>query len=904
MKKSIIKTMMSTGASVAVIAMLLPNTSYAQSSESAVEDEIVTIGTRRQARSAADTPAPIDVISGVEFTQNASNDVQDLLRTAVPSFNVNAQPISDASSIIRPANLRGLSPDNTLVLVNGKRRHRGSVIAFIGGGIADGAQAVDISAIPSLALKQVEVLRDGASSQYGSDAIAGVINFVLNDSSEGGTVEVQYGSTYEGDGDNYRIAGNIGLPLGERGFVNLTAEYGESDGTIRGTDRNDVLALIDNGIITRDDFFEINQRTDELVQYWGRPDVEDDIKLFVNSAVELNDNAELYAVANYSSRTVEGGFFFRNPTSRGGLFTGPTVDPLTGEALSVDEGGVRSVLVGDIDGVGVGESCPAGIPLTNGTSSQTNATIQALVNASENCFSFNEPGAVPLGFVPRFGGDNTDFSISAGLRGDVEFGNGLNYDLSFYHGSNETDFFINNTLNGSLGPQLQRDFDPGAYEQKETILNADFSYGVPVDSFASDLNIAFGAEYRNEEFTVVQGEPNSFTPGIQTLVDQGFAFTSNGFSGFSVGTEASQDSYAGYIDLEADVTEALTLQGALRYEDFSSFGDTLDYKIAGLYRVNDNFRLRGTYSTGFHAPSAGQVNVFNVTTNIDPVTGLLVDEGTIPLSSAPGQLAADVITAQTGERPTLGAESARNISLGAAFDVGPTTWTVDYYNINVDDRIALGADIDFLEVLNNIGDTSFDNTRDALNALDAAGTINLSDFGALADITNFRFFENSFGTRTQGIDVVGRLPFEFAGGQSILSIAANYNDTEVTDNDSANPLSARRVRELEELLPEVKGNVSWSHTQDKLRGLLRVNYFGSWVDGGTEQEIGSEFVIDAEIGYEVFEGLELIAGANNLFDNFPDENTVNPGSTGELYYQQSPFGFDGGQYYFKARYNF
>jgi iron complex outermembrane receptor protein len=166
----------------------------------------------------------VDIISGAEFTRNAASDVQELLRTSVPSYNVNAQPISDAATISRPANLRGLSPDNTLVLVNGKRRHRGSVISFLGGGIADGAQGVDVTTFPSLALKRVEVLRDGASSQYGSDAIAGVINFVLRDDPNGGFLEVNSGSTFEGDGDNYRVAGNIGLPLGDNGFFNITAE--------------------------------------------------------------------------------------------------------------------------------------------------------------------------------------------------------------------------------------------------------------------------------------------------------------------------------------------------------------------------------------------------------------------------------------------------------------------------------------------------------------------------------------------------------------------------------------------------------------------------------------------------------------------------------------------------------
>jgi iron complex outermembrane receptor protein len=199
------------------------NVVYAEDGAEEIE-EVMVIGTRRATGSAADTPAPVDIISGAEFTRNAASDVQELLRTSVPSYNVNAQPISDAATISRPANLRGLSPDNTLVLVNGKRRHRGSVISFLGGGIADGAQGVDVTTFPSLALKRVEVLRDGASSQYGSDAIAGVINFVLRDDPNGGFLEVNSGSTFEGDGDNYRVAGNIGLPLGDNGFFNITAE--------------------------------------------------------------------------------------------------------------------------------------------------------------------------------------------------------------------------------------------------------------------------------------------------------------------------------------------------------------------------------------------------------------------------------------------------------------------------------------------------------------------------------------------------------------------------------------------------------------------------------------------------------------------------------------------------------
>ncbi len=905
MKRMTLKSWLAVTASAAMMTGATATTAFAQdTSTDVIEDEIISIGTRRAQRSALDTPAPVDVISGVEFTKNAATDVQDLLRTAVPSFNINTQPISDAASIVRPANLRGLSPDNTLVLVNGKRRHRGSVISFLGGGISDGAQGVDISAIPSLALKQVEVLRDGASSQYGSDAIAGVINFVLKDSAEGGVIEAQYGSTYEGDGDNYRIAGNVGLPLGDAGFINITAEYGETDGTVRSVVRDDVLALIAAGNTAASDFLTINTFTDEVPQYWGQPDVEDDLKLFINSGVELTENAELYAFGSYAERQVTGGFFYRNPTNRGGVYAGPLVDATTGLA---DANGVASVRVGDLDGVGVGEACPAGIPLTGTNGLIPDPTILAQVTASANCFSFVE--TIPGGFVPRFGGNNEDLSITGGLRGEVGFGEGLTYDLSVSHGSNRTDFFINNTVNASLGPDTPRDFVPGGQKQTETTVNADFTYGVPVESFASDLTVAFGAEYRKEKFDLFAGDSASFALG--PLADQGFSSSSNGFGGFPNSSSNSQDSYAGYVELEADVTDALTLQGALRYEDYSAFGDTLDYKIAGLYKVNDTVRLRGAYSTGFHAPTSGQANITNVTTQ--NVNGVLIDQGTLPLSSAAGQLAADFIESAGNGRPGLSTEEARNIAAGVGFDLGGSTWTIDLYDIKVEGRVALGANVEFLSALRQAGgvDTDlgnpvagFDSVSEALTTLDAAGTINRQDFIGLDDLSQFRFFSNSFDTKTQGIDVVGRYPFEFAGGDSSLTLAANYNRTEVTNVGALNPISAGRVAALEDLLPNIKGNITWNHSKDKWRTMLRANYYGGWDDTGNGvNDIGSEILFDAEVGYEVTDGFELIGGITNFLDNYSDENP-GAGGLGQLYPEAGPFGFNGGQYYVRARYNF
>jgi len=485
-------------------AVSTPYQAIAQDASQADEPEnIIVTGTRVLNRSAADSPVPVDVISGEEFRQNASSDVQDMLRTAVPSFDINTQPISDAATIVRPANLRGLSPDNVLVLVNGKRRHRGSIISFLGGGISDGAQGVDISAIPSMALKQIEVLKDGASSQYGSDAIAGVLNFILRDDAEGFDIQAQYGSTYEGDGDNYTISANAGIPIGNSGFINVTGEVRRQEGTVRSVVRDDVQFAIDSGAIQFADFSAINSYTNEVPQYWGQPDVDGDVKLFINSEFDFTDAIQGYFFGNYGKRNVEGGFFYRNvvgPNSgqqRGGVYRGPTVDPVTGLA---SEDGVPSVLVGDLDGLGVGGSCIAGIPLGGSGGVFPNQDLLSQVAADDNCFSFIE--TIPTGFVPRFGGDNKDQSFTFGVRGDLDVGNGLYFDVSAQRGSNRTDFFIRNTINASLGPDTPRDFAPGGQKQTETLFNLNFVYTADVGLY-SDLNIAFGAEYREEELVLV-----------------------------------------------------------------------------------------------------------------------------------------------------------------------------------------------------------------------------------------------------------------------------------------------------------------------------------------------------------------------------------------------------------------
>ncbi len=875
--------------------------SFAQETEEAIE-EVVTIGSRRQARSASDTVAPVDVINANDITDQASNDISDLIRTVVPSYQVNTQPISDAATIVRPANLRGLSPDNTLVLLNGKRRHRAAVISFLGGGISDGAHGPDIGVFPSLGLKQVEVLRDGASSQYGADAIAGVINFQLKDAREGGSVEAKWGSTYEGDGDSFKIGANVGLPLGADGFLNLTAEFAETDGTFRAVQRDDAAALIAAGNSAVQNV-AVNTVTDAFVQYWGQPDVEDDNKFFFNAGLPIGENAELYSFGNYAERTVTGGFFFRNPTNRGGVFQGPSVNPVTGAAM---DGGVSSISVGDLS-VNTAGDCPAGIPLTQGGGLLPDPNVLAQVIADDNCFSFVE--LFPGGFVPRFGGDTTDQSLVLGIRGELN--NGLTYDVSYTYGENEAAFFINNTINASLGPNTPTSFQPGTYIQTDNNFNVDLTYALPVAGFASDLNIAGGFEFREENFEIIQGDAASFqigplsAPSSAFPTGQGFASSSNGFGGFSVPIDESQDNVAVYLDLEADVTEDLTLQAAVRYEDFNTFGDTTNFKLGGLWRASDTVTLRGTISTGFHAPTTGQANVTNITTAF--VGGVLADQGTLPLSSNAGQF----VNEQLGNPFSLGPEDATNLSLGAAFELGSASITVDYFRIEVDDRIAISDQQDFQGLLSSVAGQNGialpmnAQTSQILNALGNAGVLNPADFIGSEDLTTFAFFANDFDTRTQGIDLVASMPLDLGSGSTTLALSANWTETEVTRRGG---LGDTRLRQLEENLPNLKGNISLRHFEDNWRALARANFHGSYFEAHLDSGDlaifpGGEITFDVEFGYTFNENFNIIAGVQNLFDAFPDENEF-AGVAGSQFPATAPFGFSGGQYYLRANYEF
>ena len=806
-------------------------------------DEVVVLGTRGQPRSVTDSAVPVDVITGEDFVNQGDTDLSNLIRNIVPSYNVNTQPISDAATIVRPANLRGLAPDHTLVLVNGKRRHRAAVIYWLGNGVSDGAQGPDLSVIPAIALKQVEVLRDGASAQYGSDAIAGVMNFTLKDASSGGSAEVRYGEFYEGDGRLFTLSGNIGLPLGADGFANFSLEYGEAEDTDRSVQRDDAADLIAAG----------NTAVADPAQIWGSPEITDDIKLWANFGLPVGESAELYAHGNYAGKTVDGGFFFRNPNNRGGVY-------------SLDGG--ETLLIGDALQAAGGAPGAAGCPTVTITNNVPDPVALGQVFSDPNCFSFQE--LFPGGFTPRFGGDVTDYSVVGGVKG--ELANGLLWDASIGYGYNEVDFFIRNTVNASLGPDTPTEFDPGSYAQTDLNINFDVSY-----QLTETVNIAGGAEFRDEEFEIGIGQVESFQIGPYAA--QGFSAASNGFPGFGdiAAGSWSRSNFALYGDVEFYPVDNWLIGFALRYEDFDDFGDTTNFKLATNYRFNENFAVRGSISTGFRAPTPGQSNAFNVSTEFDTALNDLVNNGTIPSTNP--------VAVLFGGQP-LDAEESENLTLGLIYENDIFSVTVDYFDIDVTDRLSVSQ-------LFSIDDLTPQQLQDLIDA----------GVTSAENLQNFRFFTNDFDTNTSGIDVVATTTLNSSVGSTDISFAFNQTKTEV-ESFNTETLDATRIQELEEGLPETRWTLTGNHLAGDWRFLARLSYYDDWFDSEDGRSYSGEYLVDAEIAYTFMESSTITLGAQNLFDTFPEENPNGASGIGNQYSQFSPFGFNGGFYYLRYNYSF
>ena len=809
-------------------------------------EEVVAVGTRRDARSVGDSPAPVDVISGSDIKNQGAVDVDYMIRTLVPSFNVNTQPISDAATLIRPANLRGLPPDNMLVLVNGKRRHRGSVISFLGGGIADGAQGPDISAIPSIALKKVEVLRDGAAAQYGSDAIAGILNFVLNDSAEGTRLEIKQGEYSDGDGETWRIAANAGMPFTDDGYANFSMEIQEQDPTARSAQRGDAASLKAAGVPVWEHPFGNGE-----AQVWGSPKVSDDYKFTANIGLDLDDSKKFYLFSNYAEKNVLGGFFFRNPNNRTGVY---------------DDGSDIRLIADAGQAAGGARTCASNVDAKAGN--LVGAALAAYTNDA-NCFVFNE--LFPGGFTPSFGGDVTDWSIASGVSGTTD--GGTDYDISVHIGENRSDFYIENTVNPSLGPQSPTQFNPGSYIQLEKNFNMDFVRSIPMQSF--DLSFAYGFEWREEQFEIINGDVASFTTG--PYFNQGFGIGSNGFAGFTpdIAGVWDQQNYAIYLDFEGDVTENLVLGLATRFEDFDTFGTTTNTKFSALWRATDTLKFRTTVSSGFRAPTPGQSNVSNVTTASISGTGELVQQGTLSPTNP---------IAVTAGGAALQPEESDNLSFGLVWDVTDAlNVTIDAYEIEITDRIALTGNFSLTDA-----------QRAALVAAKVPGA---------SDMQTFRFFTNDFDTTTDGIDVVATYSTELMGGVTDFTFVYNETETEV---DKSSLLSASRINALEALLPENRWNLSAVHNVGDWTILARYMYVGESEYYYGLNDLGNPDIttlddqsqLDLEFTRD-FGNYQITLGAENITDEYPEKDT---GVTccGAIYPEFAPLGFMGAFYYLRV----
>ena len=817
------------------------NVNFSLATSAVAGEGVFVTGTRAAGRTAMKSPSPIDGFDEMTLRRQGNGDMTETLKNQVPSFN--ATPLTgDGAAFVRPTSMRGLPPDNVLVLTNSKRRHRSSLISHFGAAMNVGSQAVDVAMIPSIAIKRLEVLRDGASAQYGSDAIAGVMNFILKDNNEGVEFQVtsgQWMTAENGRGGERDIvaATNIGLPLSDDGFLNVSAEYAVRPELSRGFQHKSAADGY-NGWTKADDQtnsdgnYTGTQNVDdwETAMNWGRPE-NNGFRSTWNAGMSVGDGVEAYSFGNYARTYGEYSFFLRAPGKSGAL---------------------------------------TAIPLDPSDPSKGN-------------FSWGD--TYPLGFTPRLEGHGTDFSSVLGVKGENLGGFGVGYDFSTSYGSNTIHYYLRNTLNLSWGPNSPHNFEIGDLQQEETNFNADFTYPM------GDMSLAFGGEWREEQYTMLEGQKEAWMAGpwgrVGLLADpvasaalqasSGVADTtvnytapglaSNGMPGTSpdaAGSWARQNT-AVYADVEYDM-DALLVQAAFRLEDFSDFGNTTNFKLAARYILGDLATLRGGYSTGFRAPTPGQSNYTGVVTSFDGLNGTQIQEGTLkpthPLSVSMGGAA-------------LLPEDAVNISAGfTTSKISGLNLSIDYYQIDVTNKIIKSRSLTVPE-------------------------------GSSELFTDIALYTNSLDTKTSGIDVVADYTLSDA---TKIGLAVNSNSTEVITQrqvNGINPVSDDGVDNIENNLPKLRVAATVTHQlRDNLSIMARLNHYGKTIDErSVREEVDPTSLIDIELNYRMSDNLTVVFGANNATNAFPTQITTRA-SQGMPYPRRTPIGYHGGMMFTRLTYNF
>lgn len=769
-------------------------------------DEVIVTGTRVAGRTRLDTIAPVDVISSETLERQGSTELAQGLSNLAPSISFSRPSITDGTDTVRPATLRGLSPDQTLVLMNGMRRHA-SALVNVNGSIGRGSAAVDLNAIPSIAIDRVEVLREGASAQYGSDAIAGVINLRLREARSGGGAVFTLGQYFtefatarlparsEEDGQTFTAAGWQGLPLGAEGFLTVSAEYRDRNPTSRG-DLDPRLA----------------PRPARITSRYGDPETTD-ATIYLNAGVPLRNDFELYGFTGYQHRE-----------------------------------------------------------------SESAATPRTWNNPN------NDLTVYPEGFLPIIAPTVDDFTAAAGIRGAVA---GFDVDLNLVFGSNEVAYRVENSLNGSLVPNSPTSFDAGGLAYDQFVLGLDVVRRYDVGLF-EPLNVAFGAEARREHFEIFAGELASyqFVPGRP-----GAGAGSQGFIGFRPSNEVDENrhSFGLYLDVDAQMTERLNLNAAVRFEDFSDFGNTTTGKIAGRYDFSDSFALRAAASTGFRAPALQQSYFTATAINFIVIGGVStpVEVTTFP--------ATDPIAQSLGARP-LEPEESTNYSVGMVFHSGPFELTIDAYRIEMTDRIVLSENL--------LGAPTGSPTAVAIYNL-------LNPPGSGGSVGGGRFFINGVDTTTEGVDIVGRYRHDYSEtGRVDFTLAANLNTTDVTRVPAIpsgvpipNPpvlFNRINVLTIEEGTPKEKIVFSADLSDGPFGATLKLQSYSdvlhpfSNTDPAFDVHTGDKVLLDFEGRYQFNERVGLAIGVNNATDEYPDRTAATINTNGALAFSgYSPFGFNG-----------
>jgi iron complex outermembrane receptor protein len=815
--------------------------------------DILVTGSRIAGRTVADSPVPIDVIGGDQLTNSGYTETNKLLTQLVPSFNFPQPSLTDGTDSLRPATLRGLAPDQTLVLVNGKRRHQAALLN-LNGSVGRGSGAVDLNEIPPIAIDRIEVLRDGASSLYGSDAIAGVINIQLSrrPGVRASATYGQYRTQMSGvrdvtgvatganglpivavpgggsndllqlntgdervrhDGDTLTLATSLGLPMAEGSYAVFTAQFRDRQPTNRsGADpRRQYTALNDPRELTFNRFSH------------GYGDgLTDDYNLFLNAGTTVG-NYELYTFASYGIRDAIGAGFYRRAN----------------DARNRD------------------------------------------FNASTTTF-------VPYyadGFLPKIQSEIEDVSVAGGVRGDVV--DGWNADLSVVYGSNQLMYDTIDSFNVSLGGAASpKRFNAGGLAFGQTVANLDISHKFDVGFFKT-LGIAFGGEYRNENFRIYPGEVASYVAGPFAAL--GGAPGAQVFPGFKPANavDVSRNSYAGYAELDADVSDALSLQFAGRYEHFSDFGDTVNGKAAGRFEIVRGLAIRGSISTGFRAPSLAQQYFSTTSTNSTFVNGVatLLDVLTVPVSSP--------VAVALGSKP-LKPEKATNFGGGVTLDpVRGLSLTADYYNIRIRDRVLLTEN------------------------LTGTAVVNLLTANNIVGVSSARFFVNGADTKTEGVDIVGtyRVP-DMGIGTIRLTAGYNYNVQSITKRAVLPSLPsiilygrAESIR-LTNGQPKDKLNLGVDYDNGPIGVTARTNRYGTVISAGgstdltlpagqspTDFTLEPKWITDVEVRVKPIKGIEFAVGADNVFDVYPTQSPAGGAFGNNAYFlpysSLSPFGFNG-----------